>query len=71
MPACECLPKCIFFHDRMPNKPASAELLKKRFCLGDNTMCARYQVRSARGPDGVPADLFPNQTDRAREFLTH
>ncbi|MGC1412745.1 MAG: hypothetical protein WA864_27830 [Acetobacteraceae bacterium] len=71
MPACECLPKCIFFHDWMPNKPASAELLKKRFCLGDNKMCARYQVRAALGPDGVPADLFPNQAEKVSALLTH
>ena len=71
MPACECLPNCIFFHDKMPNKPAFAELLKQRFCLGDNKMCARYQVRCALGPDGVPADLFPNQSDKVRALLTH
>jgi len=71
MPVCECLPKCLFFQDKMPNKPASAELLKQRLCLGDNKMCARYQVRSVLGPSGVPTDLFPNQTDKARALLMH
>jgi hypothetical protein len=55
----------------MPNKPAFAELLKQRFCLGDNRMCARYQVRCTLGPSGVPADLFPNQADKAHALLTH
>jgi hypothetical protein len=55
----------------MPNKPASAELLKQKFCLGDNKTCARYQVRAALGPNGVPADLFPNQAEKVRALLTH
>jgi hypothetical protein len=64
MPECECVPKCPFFHDKMENVPAMAGLLKQRYCLGDKTICARYQVRSKIGPDHVPADLYPSQTER-------
>jgi len=53
----------------MKDMPAAAELLKKRYCLGDNSQCARFMVASRLGKERVPADLFPSQTDRAKEIL--
>ena len=35
----------------------------------DNSQCARFMVASKLGKERVPADLFPGQTDRAREIL--
>jgi hypothetical protein len=69
MADCECLPKCPFFHDRMANKPATAQMLKNQYCLGDNTGCARHQVKVALGSDLVPADLLPAQTDKVKGIL--
>ena len=66
---CECLPRCSFFHDKMANMPRMAEVYKKKFCLGDNTHCARFMVFKARGREAVPADLFPNERKRAQELL--
>ena len=67
MADCERLSTCPFFSGRMGNMPSVAELLKRSYCLGDKTRCARYQVGAAGVP--VPADLFPQQTDRVREIL--
>jgi len=53
----------------MKDMPATAELMKKRYCLGDNTECARFMVASRLGKEKVPIDLFPGQTDRAMEIL--
>ena len=69
MADCECLPRCPFFNDRMAGMPATANLLKKRFCLDDSLQCARHMVFERLGSDAVPADLYPMQTDRARELL--
>lgn len=69
MAECECLPKCPFFNDRMADKPATASLIKKQYCLGDNTDCARHQVKVAAGTDAVPADLYPVQVDRVKGIL--
>lgn len=69
MPECECVPKCPFFHDKMAELPAMANMMKKRYCLGDNSKCARWIVRAVLGPPGVPPDLFPNQLDKANEIL--
>lgn len=69
MANCEVVSGCIFFNDKMANKPATAEIYKKRFCQGDNSECARYLVFKSKGKGNVPADLFPNQIDRAKEII--
>ncbi|QLA15534.1 hypothetical protein [Desulfolutivibrio sulfoxidireducens] len=69
MPDCEMLSKCIFFNDRMANMPAMAEMMKKKYCRGDNAKCARYLVCTRLGREKVPADLSPAQIDRAEAML--
>lgn len=70
MSDCECLPGCLFFNDKMLHMPASANLLKKRFCRGDNAKCARHMVLVAMGRENVPCDLSPNQFDRAGSLIS-
>jgi hypothetical protein len=69
MADCECLAGCPFFGDRMANMPAIAESFKRRYCRGDNASCARYKVFKALGRERVPADLFPNEGDRAEKLI--
>lgn len=69
MADCECLPACIFFNDQMKGLDAIREMMKRRYCYGDNSDCARYMVFSALGKGRVPADLIPNQVEKARDFL--
>lgn len=69
MADCECLPRCIFFNDKMANRPATAEIMKTQYCKTDQSQCARFVVFKAKGGAAVPPDLFPNQLDRARAFL--
>ncbi len=69
MADCEMIAKCIFFNDKMANKPGTANLLKSKYCKGAFAECARYQVCKALGREKVPGDLFPNQADKARELL--
>jgi len=69
MAECECLPRCVFFNDKMQNMPAAAGLLKKRLCQGDNSHCARHMVLMALGKEKVPADLSPNQVDQAQALI--
>jgi hypothetical protein len=70
MAECECLPKCLFFNDKMADMPAMAESMKKRFCLGDSTHCARHMVLVAKGRENVPVDLFPNNEIRATAIIS-
>ena len=69
MAECEMLPGCPFFHDKMQDYPFAAEHMKKTFCLGDNSDCARHRIRVGLGKEAVPNDLFPNDSTRADGIL--
>lgn len=69
MAACEMIAKCIFFNDKMANMPAMASMMKKKYCQGDNTRCARYVVCKAKGREAVPGDLTPAQMERAQAII--
>ena len=66
---CELLDGCLFFRDKMPLEYGLGALYKKRYCLGDNTKCARYMVAKAIGREKVPTDLYPNMDDSAQKLL--
>jgi hypothetical protein len=69
MANCPSIEKCPFFNDRMVGMPAMAAMMKKRYCEDNHLKCARFMVRSAKGPEAVPPDLFPNQLDRAETLI--
>jgi hypothetical protein len=69
MTECECLAKCPFIHKRVGSMPATAQLYRDKYCLSDNSKCARYQVFKVLGADGVPFDLFPNQVERVSVLI--
>ena len=69
MSDCECLKGCIFFNDKMKDAGGLGSMYKKRYCLGDNSQCARYMVFKKLGKPAVPADLYPNQQDRAKQLI--
>ncbi len=69
MAKCVYLEPCPFFNDKMAEQPATAELYKQRYCLGQQTECARYLVREMLGKECVPADLLPNSLRRAEDLI--
>ncbi len=69
MSDCPCLPGCAFFNNKMADMPVMAESMKKRYCKGDNSLCARFMVFQAKGRENVPSDLFPNNVERARSII--
>jgi len=69
MADCECLGGCLFFNDKMANKPATTESFKRQYCHGDNANCARHMVLLSLGKERVPSNMFPNQTDRAAKLI--
>ena len=69
MAECICLPGCLFFNDRMDNMPSMTQMYKKKYCLGDNSKCARHMVFEKKGKDYVPKDLYPNQVERTKVLL--
>jgi hypothetical protein len=70
MANCELIEKFLFFNDKMGNKPATADMFKKKYCKEDNSYCARHMVVNAIGREKVPPDLFPNQVDEAKRLIS-
>ncbi len=70
MADCKLLAGCPFFNDQMQGLDAVKDMMKSRYCKGDNSECARYMVFEKLGRPKVPADLSPNQTDRAKQILS-
>jgi len=66
---CPLLRTCIFFNDQMTGMPATAASIKQRYCLGDNTRCARYQVFKAVGRAKVPPQLLPGQAHKVAAII--
>ena len=69
MPDCEMIAKCLFFNDKLADKPGTAEMMKNRYCRGDFKECARYVVCKALGREKVPADMFPIHMDKAQAMI--
>ena len=69
MAECELLKGCIFFNDKMKVSDALGEMYKRRFCLGENSECARYMVFKKLGRENVPSDLFPNMFERVKKII--
>jgi hypothetical protein len=69
MAECQLLAGCIFFNDKMQDKPGTAELMKTRYCRDNFAGCARYMIFEKLGRPKVPPDLFPNQTDKAAKLI--
>jgi hypothetical protein len=69
MAECECLGGCIFFNDQMKSFAGVKEIMKQKYCKGDSSMCARHLVFAALGKPRVPADLIPNEIDRAQSLI--
>ena len=65
---CEIFNECHFFKSEMKNSFV-ADAFKQRYCKINKEMCARYMIKEAYGQDKVPLDLYPNEYDRALNFI--
>jgi hypothetical protein len=70
MADCELIAGCVFFNDKMAHMPATSELMKDRYCHGDNSQCARYMVYQKLGRPKVPTDLNPGNIERAKKIIS-
>ena len=66
---CECLPGCPFFNGRMKDGSGLGAIYKKKYCLGDNTHCARHMVKEKLGKENVPPKLYPNMVADAQALI--
>lgn len=70
MAKCECLAGCPFFNNKMKETEGLGALYKEKYCLGDNSKCARYMIFKKLGKPAVPENLYPNMIDRANKILS-
>ncbi len=70
MTDCPRLPGCPFFLEKMQSKPGTTEMYKNTYCRRSYETCARYLVLMALGKEKVPADLYPNEQDRAKLIIS-
>ena len=69
MKDCELLPKCLYFNDKLKNMPTASEMVKRMYCHWHFEECARYRVAMSLGPENVPGDLFPPESEKAERVL--
>lgn len=53
----------------MPDTSGMGAIYKKKYCLGDSSQCARFQVFKRLGKGSVPANLYPNMIARVPEIV--
>jgi hypothetical protein len=68
---CTFKARCPFFNDQLPRKRSTQEreALKKKFCGGGSSQCARFMVAAVLGLDSVPGNLFPDHFYRVSTLL--
>jgi len=69
MANCKWIDDCDFFQNRVSGSLLLDEVYKQRYCQGDPSTCARYQVGEKLGPKDVPADLFPADVHLVQKVL--
>ena len=71
MKKCPVLENCRFFNDIIENMPSISGSLKERYCLGNNTECARFRIFTEIGKEHLPYDVFPHEMDKAEKLVRH
>ena len=60
---------CSLLRDMLAYAPDLAEETKQAYCHEEPSACARYMLLDELGPDYVPPDILPGDTNRARELI--
>ena len=71
MKKCTMASTCPFFNDQLSKRFTAEERngLKKKYCGGGSSQCARYIVAKALGLDEVPETLFPSDYFKVNVLL--
>ena len=61
VPRCVNTETCAFFTAEIGFSPALKDAMRERYCLGDNSGCARWRAGEILGGlDQVPHDMLPS-----------
>ncbi len=67
MAECDRMEQCTFINSQLTAMPALAEMLKKKYCLGNCEECVRYKLE--KNGVSVPMDLFPDDEKAAQTLF--
>ena len=69
MSDCPFTEDCPFLAAERARGPDAAVRLLARVCHARPACCARYLVQGSLGPEAVPDDLTPAETERAQALI--
>lgn len=69
MAKCEKLDGCPFYQGDMKIDSGIGKMYVRKYCEGDKTTCARYQVATTVGKEHVDMTLYPNMVDKAEKII--
>ena len=71
MKKCSITDECPFFNDQLSKMDTAKENedLKRKYCGGGSSQCARYIIAKALGLGEVPGNIFPNDLIKANIIL--
>ncbi len=73
MSQCHLTDTCIFFNVEVGYSPDLQAAMRREYCLGDNSRCARLLALEFMPREEVPADMIPTdleQLERLRRART-
>lgn len=69
MAVCEYTEGCIFFVEEVGFSPELNRSMRERYCLGDNSECARLRAMEFLALDLIPDDLLPSDLERLERLI--
>lgn len=60
---------CPFFTEVPGYSPQLHDEMKRRFCLGDSSDCARRLAKQYMSREEIPDDLMPTELARAQDLV--
>lgn len=68
MTRCQWTEGCVFFADEVGYSIDLQAAMRNRYCLGDNSGCARLDAMNDLPREEIPNDLIPTERERLVEL---
>ena len=66
---CELLSNCALFKYKISNYEGYYVEVKKKYCNGNKSDCARYKIFKVLGSEKIPLDLYPDDHVEAERII--
>ncbi len=61
--------ECLLYGNKLSTEQGIGAMYRKKYCLGNHALCARYRVYQEAGPEFVPDNLYPAMHDMALKII--